>query len=153
MCQQRVCPECGDHLIHQTKRGSRESSSAFGQFIRDTYPSTFDHMDIDSVIRAASVGILREIEHKFTGQQVKPSQQRILPLKAAITEESVKLGINKPGSGVFVVWADDPFESLLVCRVAPDPRAFVLVATELLTGKRRDAFCTGRPLNPDVGAA
>ena len=49
-CKNYRCPECGDRLIHQEKRGMNESASALGQYIHDNYPNTFWFMDVDGML-------------------------------------------------------------------------------------------------------
>lgn len=105
------CPACGDRLIHQRYRRSDESSSAFGQWIHDTFPNTFYHADVDSAIFKRATAILRVLEVKKHGQPLKPSQTAVLPILASGVAVHIAAGELDPVSGVFKVETDEPFDS------------------------------------------
>jgi hypothetical protein len=147
MCERYACPECGDVLIHQWRRGAKESGSAIGQHIFDHYPHDFDWCDLDGVIRKSRNGILRFVEHKPVGKRLHGSQSRILPLMAVLVTEAIRQHQAHAQSGVFVVYADPPFASALVEQIGGPFRAD-------LTGDELDRFLTGLPLAswPDAAA-
>lgn len=111
MCQSYKCPECNDRLIHQTNRGPNESSSAFGQFIHDAFPNSFWWIDVDGMIYKKATRILRVIEHKPVGGQLRPSQQFLLPMIATCIRILIALRLVHEQSGVFLVRSDPPFRS------------------------------------------
>lgn len=103
-CAERVCSNCGDALIHQSRRGAHESSSELGQFVHDNYCTSFYYMDVDALTYSFSTGILRIIEHKKPGDAVRASQRSCLPLLQESIEHLVSAGRLAQGSGAFVLW-------------------------------------------------
>ena len=106
-----ICPECGDKLIHQTKRTYQESSSAYGQHIYDDYPHTFYYCDIDGAQYKNATRVLRILEHKRPGQQIKPSEKTILGLLQKGIDTLIPAGIVHPDSGVYIVRSEPPWET------------------------------------------
>jgi len=117
MCGRYKCPECQDRLIHQSKRGSDESSSAFGQWIHDDLTREMFTPDIDTVVYKARTRILRVIEHKPRGMPLRRSQETVLPLLAKAIQLLAATRLVHPESGVFMVQADPPFESARVRQI------------------------------------
>src|SRR5829696_3725505 len=114
-CRPRRCPECGDLLIHQERRGEHESSSAFGQHVHDEYGGrgqrrTFDFSDIDGVVYKRSEGILRIIEGKPSKGEPSSAQRRIMPLLADGVKWLMDQGRISRQSGVYVVRANPPYD-------------------------------------------
>jgi hypothetical protein len=79
------------------------SSSAFGQWVHDEIPRTFYWADIDGASYKRATGILRVFEHKWVGQELKPSQNSILPKIAKAIAHMIETKLVSAGSGVFVV--------------------------------------------------
>lgn len=70
---------------------------------------------------ARETRILRLIESKNLGEEVRRSQRETLPVLAACLDLGVKHGVVKRGSGVFVVTGEPGFESgATVARVRAD---------------------------------
>lgn len=145
-CKQQICPECGDKLIHQTKRGQHESSSAFGQHIHNDYRKTFFFFDIDGVIYKLASGILRVVEHKEPGKCLSRGQTSVLPILSFAVDQAIRSGWLHPESGVFVTSSAYPFEVGDVRRVMP--------VLQLRLGPRRslnrqqfNQFKTGKPID------
>lgn len=131
-CSKSVCQECGDVLIHQGKRGWRESSSAYGQHIRDDYATTFFFLDIDGCIYKVKTKVLRVIEHKRPTQSLKNSERDVLGLFAIAVDNLISREIVHPQSGVFVLYANDPWKDA--------------VAMAIGSGQSRSAELSGRKL-------
>jgi hypothetical protein len=146
-CQLTYCHECGDRMIHQTNRGPHESSSAYGQHVHERYGRTFYFTDGDALTFKRSSQILRVIEHKYSGGVLSPGQRVILPLIAIGLDSLAHLHGVDPASGVFVMYADAPFECVAVRRVMPDI-TFTLGEPQLLAGPALDAFNTGERVDP-----
>jgi hypothetical protein len=82
-----------------------QSASKIGQWLHDNEPVRFDGIDIDYVVWKSSRNCLRFVEEKIAGEQVKPSQKRILPLLARLIQLGKVAGFLSPDSGVFVlIW-------------------------------------------------
>lgn len=116
-CQEHVCADCGDRLIHQTRRGHNESSSAYGQHIHDDHPNDFFWLDVDGGIYKNATRVLRFVEHKFPGGNLSKGQRTVLPLLARAVESLVVSGDVHPQSGVFVVTAEPPWGESHITRV------------------------------------
>ena len=106
------CPDCGDKMIHQENRGFAESSSGYGNHIRDHRTKKQFFMDVDGVLCKMANGMVRIIEHKKPGRPLKKSQLCILP----ILQKGIELlidrgedGLHKE-SGVFVVRSEPPWD-------------------------------------------
>jgi len=140
-CHPRVCPECGDRLIHQSKRGRDESSSAHGQHIHDDRPRTFDWMDGDGIQRKRANRMLHFIEHKFGDRPLSDSQKRIMPVLARLWQLGREDGIIHQRSGVWVVHADPPWVESKVAEVTPDGMG----PASVLRGEQLASFETGEP--------
>ena len=113
-CRKIVCPDCGDELIHQSKRRGGESSSALGQHVFDTLGKDFYFCDIDGVVYKVAHQLMRIIEHKPVGKELKGSQLHILPLLAEGVSHLISSGSLHERSGVFVVNSDPPFRNAVV---------------------------------------
>ena len=143
-----LCPyppsycRCGDQLIHNSARGPHESSSAFGQHIHDHYPTTFYCSDIDAAILKQSTHILRVIEHKEPGREIKPSQSAILSLLAIGIDVLTNVHYLNPQSGAFAVWSSPPFATGTVGRIAADSH-YRLIDRSDLSAVAFDQFKTG----------
>lgn len=112
-----TCPACSDRLVHQHRRGIHESTSRFGQFVHDNVARTFDLFDVDEVWNYGkkSRSVVRQIEIKREGQQLRASQERwIRQMDTAI--RGIK-GVN-PGSGYYIVTHDDAMTRFTVERAA-----------------------------------
>jgi hypothetical protein len=118
-CPTSTCA-CGDRLIHQTRRGKDESSSAYGQHVHEDHPKTFHWADVDGVLYKLDTGIMRIIEHKPIGQGISDSQRAILPLLAGCVDILVDQGVLHPESGVFIVNSDPPYEQAIIRRYRRD---------------------------------
>lgn len=129
------------------RKSAEQSSSAFGQYMSEKHPKTFFWCDIDGVIMKNMTGMLRVIEHKYVGQPVKPSQRAVLPLLAMGINCMKMVGRVHAESGVFVVWADAPFDkSILVSEVVPTVGFRVTEPVEL-DGVEKNCFLQGMPIN------
>lgn len=111
--------------MHWEPRGPDESTSSFGQWIHDKLPNTFWLVDDDIrpnhwSIRKLKSRIYREIEHKWRGQPVKPSEQDVMVLRAIGIQHLIAEGYISPFSGAFVFWSDAPFISAVAEKVAAD---------------------------------
>lgn len=158
MCEYwgKICPACGDRMIHQTKRGPDESSSAFGQFLHDRLPRQFNVVDDDADLylglyglnaHARSTGILRKLEHKFSDQDLSRSQKEMLPLYAAMFYYGCAYRVLQPGSGVWIVTADEPFDSAMIQRVLWSPPSSTSWDEPIrLEGSDWHNFCMARPI-------
>lgn len=122
-CGEPHCPECGGRLVHQDSKRSHESSSALGQHVHDTLPTTFYWMDVDGAVYKRATRILRIIEHKNRDQSVRGSQRQVLPLLAIAVQGLVDANVVSPESGVYVMWSEGDFTSGAVNRVTTDPHA------------------------------
>lgn len=119
-CPHASCVECGGKLIHQDSKKSDESSSALGQHVHDSYPTTFYFMDIDAAIYKRATRILRIVEHKNPDQVVRPSQRAVLPMLSLAVQGMVQANLVHPESGVFVLWSEGSFDTASVSRVTHD---------------------------------
>lgn len=147
-CVHRNCPDCGDRLVHQTRRGRDEASSAFAQAIHDNLPNDFFLMDADWLVYKKMTRTLRFIEHKYVNQALSPSQDAILPrLAAALGHLRNTKDYAVEESGVYVVWSDPPFTEGLVAEY--DHQGKVGPA-QLFGGDRWSHFLTGRPFDREV---
>lgn len=148
-CPNQSCESCGDRLIHQTSKSAHESSSALGQYVHDNYAKDFYYADIDAAVYKRATGVLRIIEHKHVGQSIRPSQKSILPLLSISVQGLVEAGLVHPESGVFTMWASDPFDVAAVQRVSPGATAADWASTDgaaILTESLLTAFLTGQLL-------
>lgn len=80
----------------------------------------FNFLDGDEVLlrysaqgmtHARSTGVLRIIESKRPGEQVRRSQIDVLPLLARAIDLAVQDGVLAEGSGVFVLEGEPPYEN------------------------------------------
>lgn len=143
-CDDAFCPDCGDRLIHQSRRGSHESSSALGDFVHNNLQLTMYVLDVDMVVYKVGTKILRVVEHKFEGQGLKPSQLSVLRLLAQAVESLIADGAVDAQSGVFAVWADPPFETARSLH-------FPSLTRMDLTGEDWRDFLLGDPLRVGSG--
>jgi hypothetical protein len=110
-------------MIHQENRGHHESSSAFGQFIHNTYPTKFWFGDLDGYLLRLpdneGPGSLRLFEIKKPGGNLSAGQKKLLPILAqAIPSVAKRNGF--PEAGVFCLqWANGKREAN-VTRFNPD---------------------------------
>lgn len=150
-CGEHYCANCGDKLIHQTKRTMHESSSVLGQHIHDSYPNQFDFMDLDGIVFKQSTGRLRIIEHKPVGSVIRGSQKRLLPMLARMLDLAKCQDMVHPMSSVLQLTGNPPFDKgANVTRFNPDG-----TTTYADFDKRQvDNLLQGRPINdPPAGAA
>lgn len=111
------CPECNSEF--DFPRDKDISHSEFGQWIHDEIPRNFDWIDIDGVSRKSKTGIIRIVEEKRFGQELKGSQKRILSRLALGIEHLAKSGYAKYGSGVFVIYTEPPYNKSIIRQVYP----------------------------------
>lgn len=116
-CQPRSCPDCGDRLIHQSKRGPGESSSAFGQFVHDKIGRVMYWADIDGAALRNKTKVLRIIEHKPPNGNPSESQKAILPLLAKAIQLLASTGLVHEQSGVFVVRSEHPHDKAQIWQI------------------------------------
>lgn len=150
-CIRHNCPDCGDEFVHQNNRRGNESSSGYGQHIYDSYPKDFYYADVDGVIYKLATGIMRIVEHKPIGADLKPSQRAILPMLAASVDVLADVQVLNADSGVFVINSDWPYVKSHVRRFRRDGRGVWLPgrADESLelSGEELKNFETGLPVN------
>ena len=125
-CVDRWCPECKDRMIHQNNRGEHEASSGILQWIHDNVPRVMDVIDddgnphgFDIIRRKIRPRLWRRIEHKHRAGKPRDSQTELLPIIAASIAGSITRKMLHPASGVFIVWADPPFNSGRIAIVHP----------------------------------
>lgn len=111
------CPECGDTLIHQDRRGPHESSSHLGQWVHDSVALDMFWLDIDGVSLRNETRVLRIVEGKPRGGSMSNSQKTALPLLAKAVQLLASTGLIHEQSGVFVVYSDHPHDVALVEQV------------------------------------
>jgi hypothetical protein len=103
-----ICPECNAKIdlkyIRQSMRNKNISKSELGQWIHDKMPNDFYWLDIDGIVYKKATKILRIIEEKKPGQELKPSQLLVLKNLAIAIDYLVEQNIVSIGSGVFVLW-------------------------------------------------
>lgn len=128
-----MCPGCGDTLIHQGNRGPNESSSAFGQWVHDHVGRDMWWSDFDGVGYARRTHILRVFEHKAVGHALSPGQRTILPLIAMGVQSvaAARPDLIAPGSGVYQVNADPPYEQSTAAQIQGWPGLPVMPPVEL----------------------
>lgn len=85
------------------KKTKDQSASKIGQWVHDNEPMEHDGIDIDHVVWKSARRCLRIIEEKLPGEDVRPSQQRMLPLLARLIELGKQDGILSADSGVHVL--------------------------------------------------
>lgn len=108
-CGQRVAQ--GRDAMTQPiyKKNKDQSASKIGQFVHDHQPMQHDGIDIDYVAWKSARNCLRIIEEKLPGEDVRPSQKRMLPLLAKLIELGKEAGLLADDSGVFVLhWWQHP---------------------------------------------
>ncbi len=93
------------------------SHSAFGQWIKDNLPNTFFWADIDGISFKRATRILRVIEEKRFGQELKDSQKKILPLLARGVDCLISSGIVHEESGVFIIHTESPYTMATVSKI------------------------------------
>jgi hypothetical protein len=116
------CGECGDRLIHQHRRGWHESSSALGQWVHDTLPSTFGWSDIDGIsVRSMPNGVhrFRLFEAKRPSSGMSTSQQRILKALSALIASARDAGVIDAASGAWVLRGEPPFDAVSARTLIP----------------------------------
>jgi hypothetical protein len=89
----------------------------------------FHYLDGDEVmfrhsalpmIYARETGILRILESKHPGEEIRRSQRETFPLLAAALQLATDAGVVRDGSGVFIVEGEYPFsDGALVRQVRP----------------------------------
>jgi hypothetical protein len=149
-CQVQYCPQCHDALIHQTKRGEDESSSAFGQFVHDTLPKVMYWSDVDGVSYKKETNALRIVEHKRRNQLLTPGQKLILPLLAKSLQLLTATRLIHEQSGVFVVHSDDPHDGALVEQIRGWTRCAVWPEREM-SGQMWFDFLQGEVVDINAG--
>jgi hypothetical protein len=132
------------------RKGPDESTNAVGQIVHDHLPRNFNWVDDDTVrdsfdIHARSTRILRRIEHKLPGDDLKRSQREVYLLYAeAIGALAGRGRVDAVESGVFVLELDTDRRPL----VARATRVFyngTHGATLVLDGDLLVAFLSARP--------
>ena len=81
-----------------------ESASKIGQWVHDHEPATHDGIDIDHLVWKSQRSCLRIIEEKLAGEDLRPSQRRILPLLSKLIAIGKNQGILSDDSGVVVLY-------------------------------------------------
>jgi len=110
-------------------RNRHVSSSVFGQYVHERVRPDFDSVDIDLLNRAASTAILRFLEQKESGQNLKDSQVRCFPVIARLIELGLEQGVVAQGSGVFKIdWSDDEIMKALRGKRCATPQRFQIMA-------------------------
>lgn len=104
-------------------------TSPLSQFCAEFLPGDFHFLDLDEVLlRYSSQGItfcretmiLRAIECKNPGEEIRRSQRDVLPEFAAMFHDRVKSGQLAQGTGVFIVEGRYPYhDGALVGQVLP----------------------------------
>jgi hypothetical protein len=108
------CEVCDKLLIHKGSRSRYESSSYFGQIVKNICPDSFTWIDIDGAVWRRSIRLLRFIEHKSPGQRLDPNsgQRELLELLADVIEHLKSCPTAQqqfalhPKSGVFLIEGD-----------------------------------------------
>jgi len=94
-------------------------TSDLSQFCDEHLGPHFNFLDGDEVLlryssqgmtHARSSGVLRIIESKRTGEEVRRSQREVLPLLARAIELAVQDGTLAAGSGVFILEGESPYD-------------------------------------------
>lgn len=109
------CPHCNAEF--DMPRDPNISHSAFGQWIKDNIPNTFFWADVDGISYKRATRILRVIEEKQPGQELKDSQKKILPLLAKGIDYLISLGIVHEQSGVFIIHTESPYITATVSQI------------------------------------
>lgn len=95
-------------------------TSDLSRYCDENLGSYFNYLDGDEVLlrysaqgmtHARSTCVLRIIESKHPGEEVRRSQREVLPLLARAIELAVKDGILAAGSGVFILEGTPPYEN------------------------------------------
>jgi hypothetical protein len=106
-------------MIHQLHRKNDEAASAYLQHLRADRPHNFTVCDADGWIYKRETKIARFVEHKPRGGRVQRTTAEILALQSEMIRRSVGISVLHPQSGVFIVYADPPFESAFAEWVDP----------------------------------
>lgn len=125
---------------NEFKRDPEKSNSELGQHVHDHLPHEMYFIDIDGVVYKNATHILRVVEQKQPGQQLKPSQKVILPLLAKAIEYLVSIKVVHPESGVFVAETEKPFSIATVRKIGGTFSA-------TMDKNTFDNFLLGKPLN------
>lgn len=155
-CGKYKCPDCKERLVHQDSKGPDESTSGYGQYIHDNYGNTFYWMDGDGILFKKRNRMLRFIEHKEFRQQLRPSQETILPILATLIQMLVMVRVIHEQSGVFVVYSDPPYVDAITVRQIQPQWTLEFDAPITLDGVEKMHFETGEEINvnsPNVWAA
>lgn len=110
--------ECGDQLIHASRRGMHESSSLLGQYVHDNFDRVFSWIDVDALVWKRSKRRLLIAEHKYPGQQLSSAQREVLPLLGRIVALAIEHGLIAQGE-VVSVYGAPPWQDCTV-RTHPD---------------------------------
>ncbi len=124
-------------------------TSYLSRYCAEYLPGDFHYLDGDEVllrysaqpiVYARETRILRFLESKFPGEEVRRSQRDLLPIFAEVITQSVSTKLLAERSGVFVIEAQwpDP-ETFEVSKVVPSSRG-VGLSFERHKQYDRDAF-------------
>lgn len=111
-------------------RDNDVSHSEFGQWIHDWMPRDFYSLDIDQLTYKRKTNILRILEEKCPGQNLKKSQKAVFPFLQKAIEILVACKLLAKGSGVFIVWGVPPYKKVKV-RPWGSGRVYRLTCEEL----------------------
>lgn len=89
------------------------------RLIHDEAPHKMHLTDVDAALYRLSSRILRIVECKHRGEELRRSQRDILPLLALLIEKGIQLGTVSRGSGVFVARYDEGDPTVRLGRVKP----------------------------------
>lgn len=75
------------------------------------------------IVYARESGILRVVESKAPGEEIRRSQRDTLPLVAGCIQKGIEEGIVADRSGVFIVTGQFPYDTgAKIARLRPSPR-------------------------------
>lgn len=105
-------------------------TSPLSRFCHEQLPQDFHYLDGDEVLLrysaqpvtyARETRVLRVIESKRPGESIRRSQREVLPIIATAIRFAVNQGRLGPGSGVFLIEGDEPYdEGALLYQILPE---------------------------------
>jgi hypothetical protein len=120
-------------------------TSYLSRYCAEHLPGDFHFLDGDEVllrysaqpiVYARATRILRLLESKFPGEEVRRSQRDLLPIFAEVIRVGVESEVLHERSGVFVIeadWKDEDPESFEVNKVIPAVRIAGLTFEKTIT--------------------
>lgn len=124
-------------------------TSALSKFCDEQLPGDFHLLDGDEVLLryssqsisyAKATAILRVIESKAPGEELRRSQRDVFPLLASAIRFAVEHGILADGSGVFILEGEPPYsDGALVSQVLPASKSRA-VGIDFLGPKRLSEY-------------